>query len=376
MGGKRKTKNIDSFHATGNIFFTKALIPRAFSQKETKKLLESENVSNIDFDVEKVSRNIEKNKSNLFSRGRKTDSFFTEDSKLYITPKEYRQIQNKIKLNRTTRNWDSLSSKIVKDYQKYRKPKKEKDVLYDILSNRLERIKEDISEKSQLVFGTFTLKRAWNFSIVAAILFGMFSMTLIYRYLGEGVSADKLVSTNNQVQEIQVDKSAVLGAQDSKDEDSDSDSIKYIEDIIQKNENQKQEEFQDEIEKMVKGYPIEKMVPLIAKKDRIVAAFIIGIARQESQWGKHIPVYQGKDCYNYWGYRGKNPVGTGGHSCFASPQDAVDTVAKRIEWLVKNDELNTPSKMSIWKCGSACENDKNVKNWINNVDLYFRKLNK
>jgi hypothetical protein len=215
MGGKRKIKNIDSFQMRGDIFFTRALIPRMSSQKETKKLLESENVFNVDFDVERVSGNIEKNKSNLFSRGRKMDSFFTEDSKLYITPKEYRKIQNGIELNRADKNWDSLSSRIIKNYQKYHRKEQNKDVLYKALLDRLDRIKEDVSEKSQAFFGTFSMKKAWNFSIVAAILFGMFSMTLIYRYLGEGVSADKII-TNDQAQEIQVDKPAVLGASDEK----------------------------------------------------------------------------------------------------------------------------------------------------------------
>ena len=118
-------------------------------------------------------------------------------------------------------------------------------------------------------------------------------------------------------------------------------------------EQNSQQEFEKQMADMVKGYPIEKMVPLIAKKDRTVAAFMIGIAKQESSWGLHVPVYGDQDCYNLWGYRGKNPVGTGGHTCFDSPQDAVDTVAKRIEFLVSNQKLNTPNKMIIWKCGDS-----------------------
>jgi hypothetical protein len=118
------------------------------------------------------------------------------------------------------------------------------------------------------------------------------------------------------------------------------------------------------------------MVPEIAKHDRVVAAFIIGIARQESGWGVHVPVYDGHDCYNYWGYRGFNPVGTGGHTCFASPQEAVDTVAKRIQFLVDNNKLNTPEKMIVWKCGDCSWDNRNdMQIWINSVSTYFDKLN-
>jgi hypothetical protein len=128
---------------------------------------------------------------------------------------------------------------------------------------------------------------------------------------------------------------------------------------------------------MVKGYPIEEMIPYIAKKDRIVAAFIVAIAKKESSWGVHVPVYKGQDCYNYWGWRGKNAVGSGGHTCFGSPEEAVDTVAKRIEFLVSNKKLDTPQKMIVWKCGDCgWDTPSAMRSWINDVDMYFRKLNK
>ena len=121
------------------------------------------------------------------------------------------------------------------------------------------------------------------------------------------------------------------------------------------------------------------MVPYIAKKDRMVAALIVAIGMKESTWGKHVPVLDGQDCYNYWGYRGiRDRMGTGGHTCFDSPEDAVNTVAKRIEFLVSNEKLNTPAKMVVWKCGYDCswDNQKAVNKWISDVDLYFKKLNK
>ena len=134
-----------------------------------------------------------------------------------------------------------------------------------------------------------------------------------------------------------------------------------------------------EILAMVKGYPIETMVPEIVKQDKIVAAFMIAIAKKESSWGVHVPVYQGQDCFNYWGWRGKNPVGTGGHTCFDSPKDAVDTVAARIAILIDEYGRNTPAKMVVWKCGRDCEatgGQAAANKWIADVNLYFKKLNK
>jgi hypothetical protein len=111
----------------------------------------------------------------------------------------------------------------------------------------------------------------------------------------------------------------------------------------------------------------------------MVAALIVAIGMKESTWGLHVPVLNGQDCYNYWGYRGiRDKMGTGGHTCFDSPKDAVDTVAKRIEFLVSNEKLNTPAKMVVWKCGYDCswDSQKAVNKWISDVDLYFKKLNK
>ena len=66
------------------------------------------------------------------------------------------------------------------------------------------------------------------------------------------------------------------------------------------------------------------------------------------------------------------------HTCFDSPKDAVDTVAKRIETLVNNEKLNTAAKMVVWKCGYDCSWDSkiDVQKWISDVDYYFQKLNK
>jgi hypothetical protein len=147
--------------------------------------------------------------------------------------------------------------------------------------------------------------------------------------------------------------------------------------IVQTNNSNDNSKLRGELTEMTKGYPIEKMIPLISRQDEEVAAFLISIAKKESNWGKRIPKLDGKDCYNYWGYRGiREKMGTGGHTCFDSPRDAVRTVSARIKKLIDQD-INTPSRMVVWKCGYSCNghSDYSVKKWISDVDYYFGKIN-
>lgn len=131
-----------------------------------------------------------------------------------------------------------------------------------------------------------------------------------------------------------------------------------------------------EIEEMVKGYPIETMAPYIASYDREVAAFLVGIAKKESNWGKRRPVLAGEDCYNYWGFRMKSEkMGSGGHTCFNNPQEAVNAVASRIDEMVKEENLDTPKKMVVWKCGYNCAHPTaSVRKWEQDVDYYYSQL--
>lgn len=131
-----------------------------------------------------------------------------------------------------------------------------------------------------------------------------------------------------------------------------------------------------EIEQMVKGYPIEEMTPYIASYDREVAAFLVGIAKKESNWGKRKPVLAGEDCYNYWGFRMKSErMGSGGHTCFDNPKEAVDAVASRIDQMVKEENLDTPKKMAVWKCGYNCTHPTaSVKKWEQDVKYYYDQL--
>lgn len=131
---------------------------------------------------------------------------------------------------------------------------------------------------------------------------------------------------------------------------------------------------ENHVRTVVSGYPIEVMAPYIALHNKTSAAFLVGIAKKESNWGKRVPVLEDQDCFNYWGYRGiRRMMGTGGHTCFNSRQDAVETVAKRLNTLIHSEELNTPEKMIVWKCGFSCSGHsrESVKKWIADVDMYF-----
>lgn len=313
----------------------------------------------------------EKNKTVLFSRGKKTTSFFTEDSKLYITPREQKKIRAGIKIDRNIRKWDSLSSRIVSDFVRYNPSRA--SLLARKLQERYELMNEEVFEASRSFLGQFTTVRLWNASIVGSILFGMVMMTFVYRYLGQGAEAKQIKSSDNAEQQIVESRGEVLGVSSTAD-----DAESFARQVMEIEQIKSKQALESEIKKMVKGYPMEKMASSIAEQDRTVAAFIVAIGKKESAWGKRVPVLDGKDCYNYWGYRGKRELmGTGGHTCFDSPEDAVATVAKRIEALVEDYGRDTPEEMVVWKCGSNCAvtgGQTAANKWISDVTMYFDEL--
>lgn len=134
---------------------------------------------------------------------------------------------------------------------------------------------------------------------------------------------------------------------------------------------------QEKVQSLVYGYPIERMASYIAQQDKVVAAYLVSIAKKESNWGKRTPHYQGRDCYNYWGYRDPdNALGTGGHTCFDTPKEAVRAVSGRIRELVYEEGRETPAKMIVWKCGYSCDghSPESVQKWKQDVGYYFRKI--
>lgn len=128
------------------------------------------------------------------------------------------------------------------------------------------------------------------------------------------------------------------------------------------------------------GYPLEAMAPAIARYDKEIAGLIVGIAKKESDWGKHVPLdTNGKDCFNYWGYKGAGSRGIAmGHGCFGSPEEAVETVGNRLVELVKLRQTSEPRNLTIWKCGSSCatHSQASVLKWVSDVDLYYQKIAK
>jgi hypothetical protein len=203
------------------------------------------------------------------------------------------------------------------------------------------------------------------------------SVLLIQKNASEDVAYKMAKAQMNAVKVSSLKQAKVLGQADKEEALKEQEELnKFVLDTLSKFEKVKQEELSKEIKKMIAGTPMEKMTPYIAEKDRKVAAFLVAIAKKESNWGKRVPVLNGQDCFNYWGYRGiRDRMGTGGHTCFDSPEDAVDTVAGRLKELVEAD-IDTPEEMVIWKCGSSCagHSDYSVKKWISDVEMYFSEF--
>jgi hypothetical protein len=213
-------------------------------------------------------------------------------------------------------------------------------------------------------------KKALYASLIGGVSFGMVTMSLFHDFTDSRAEAitPMAMTTAESITPAELERE--LGGEIKKYDPNSDIFLQFFSEA-------EKEEYGAQIEELVKGYPIEDMLPYILEKDRIVAAFLVGIAKKESNWGKRVPVLDGQDCFNYWGYRGiRRLMGTGGHTCFNSKKDAVDTVALRLEKLINSNKLDTPAKMVIWKCGYSCEGHsrESVRKWIADVDLYFREL--
>lgn len=212
--------------------------------------------------------------------------------------------------------------------------------------------------------------------MIGSMLFGAASTTLAYQYLGERAAAKESVAVIENP--IVPEAPKVLGATVSAPKETEDELTDTVMNDFADAESEEQTAFEAKLRDMVNGYPIEDMVPYIATKDRVIAAFLIGIAKKESAWGKRVPLYKGHDCFNYWGYRGRRRfMGTGGHTCFNSPEDAVNTVARRLEKLVYSEKRDTPAEMmTAWKCGYDCSGHSKVdtRKWISDVEMYFREV--
>ncbi len=226
----------------------------------------------------------------------------------------------------------------------------------------------------------FSPLRLWQFSMIGAMLFGMIAMSAIYKNLGRSVYASSL----NTQRAMNFDPVTALlidgGTEAINEEDIAPVTTHDVGELPLVGARQKDPEqvaFEERARKLVAGYPIEKMLPYIFKQDREVAMYLIAIAKQESAWGKRVPVLNGEDCYNYWGYRAKRArMGSGGHTCFDSREDAVATVGKRLHSLFYEYERKTPRSMLVWKCGRSCasHDPAGVERWVRTVTQYRNAL--
>lgn len=136
---------------------------------------------------------------------------------------------------------------------------------------------------------------------------------------------------------------------------------------------------ENNVRALVSGYPIEAMASRIALENKTTAAFLVGIAKKESNWGKRVPRdEQGNDCFNYWGWRGAGSRGIAmGHGCFGSREEAIGIVSGRLDTLIQKYRRDTPAEMIVWKCGTDCagHSPESVRKWISDVDFYFKKIN-
>jgi hypothetical protein len=140
--------------------------------------------------------------------------------------------------------------------------------------------------------------------------------------------------------------------------------------------DKEKESLKNDVADIVKNTPMKAMVDPIAEPDSTVAACIVGIAMKESKFGVYAPHIGGRDCYNYWGLKAGGKTVSGGYTCFASPEDAVETVAKNIEKMVAKG-VRTPAQAISWKCGSSCagHDAAGVRKWIADVGVNFYKIN-
>ena len=319
-----------------------------------------------------------KNSAVLFSQKfGQTRKFTTRDSKLYFTQNELLRMRRGEKIDFGLKKIDGLASRQQKTAG-YVFSRQKENRAYEEIKERYLSLKKYLQDATRGYTHGVSMVRMWNVSLIGSLIFGMFLMTMIYRYLGQGARAEETASAvaTQQLAENNV-SGAVLGEEtdsDAQQKERDEYTAKLLAEVA----NKKNSEFEKTLLEMVHGYPIEKMVPEIAKQDRTVAVFLVAIAKKESSWGEHAPVLDGEDCLNYWGFRKKRErMGSGGHTCFDDIPDAVESAAGRINALVYDEKIDTPEKMVLpWKCGYDCswDNPAAVQKWISDVEYYFNKL--
>lgn len=190
------------------------------------------------------------------------------------------------------------------------------------------------------------------------------------------VNKEKIEEKKVQQKNVKIVEKPITKLFDIKDITTDNKlglpELKSSESLVEENNSKK---LSEKLYLMVGETPIKEMVPFISKREQRVAAFLVGIAKKESSFGLASPSKDGQTCYNYWGYKGAGKRGTGmGYACFATPEEAIQTVGDRLEVLVNKDR-NTPSRMvDTWKCGKSCVGDPGAPSWTSTVAIYFDQI--
>ncbi len=319
----------------------------------------------------------ERGESVLLSNNTKRRKFVTNETAFYFDHRSEEDVK-RAEFRKKYTLFDSLNYRIIENFEKNSGQRglflkrKYREIVRRINEEKL-RLNESLSEKRNNFLESVSLVKLWNASMLTAVLIGMVTMSFVYRYLGQSAAAvdGGVNDTRGEIvsQQPKKEKPEEVWTKEREEE--------YVNRVTEYLEEKDNKKFAKKVKKMVKGYPIEKMLPYILKQDRLTAIFLIAIAKKESNWGKRVPVLNGKDCYNYWGYRGKRErMGSGGHTCFDSRRDAIDTVGKRLHKLIYDYGRNTPGSLVVWKCGNSCSthSKSSVKKWISDVDLYFKKL--
>ncbi len=376
-----------------------------------------------------MQQNHENNISALLLGGERTDFFVTQDSRKYGTSFDQQQ-----------ENCRDIVLSFDSAYVRYVKKYTVGEMQYRKISLHTARVFDTMSQYRAAMRISMSPLRMYQVSLGGAMIVGMVSMSMIYKNLGANAFAqdaeDVMAGTDDKATTIVLEDSKVepiVSVNDKNDDATDSAIEKnetiidpkieavavqeaveqstpsiIMADIVAKenttegesglptkevvtnsidsavkavNEDIKEivstKSLEELAQEVTAGHPIEKMLPYILEQDPEVAKYLIAISVQESGMGEHVPVLDGQDCYNYWGYRSvRKLMGTGGHTCFNSRQDAVESVGKRIHELIYEYDRKTASRLVVWKCGSTCDghSQESVDRWINVVDSYHSKL--
>jgi hypothetical protein len=214
-------------------------------------------------------------------------------------------------------------------------------------------------------------------NIIAIIILVLCMRLFFYSFFDQNARAEN-IKINDTISSEVIDPMNKIDKGIINPEENSAEKNKYCEEKdTNKNLSKKEAEHkihEEKLSRMIGGYPMEKMIPFLAERDEKTAAFLVAIAKKESSWGEHTPSKNGRDCFNYWGYKGNYNLAMG-YSCFDSPEHAIKVVGDKIDELIAK-KIDTPGKMVVWKCGSSCagHSPESVQSWIGTVDTYLRKL--